>query len=153
MFGKEEYVQSYIEKEQARFMKKYAEKTISDLAADFGISMENGTLRAMKMIETELSTKFVAELLEEPQFQRFTILRYFSSGDENIFGLEFFNTEEPCRHCGAVVENWYSLCINPDGAKFDYTSYTNLERETDVRYEGRPIAAAKSLLEKYGLLD
>ena len=109
MFGKEEYVQSYIEKEQARFMKKYAEKTISDLAADFGISMENGTLRAMKMIETELSTKFVAELLEEPQFQRFTILRYFSSGDENIFGLEFFNTEEPCRHCGAVVENWYSL--------------------------------------------
>lgn len=148
-------IQNFIKEEKERFMQKQAGKTISDLATELGISMERAGGYAMGLIEEKLSTKFVAELLENPQFQSLIILGYFPDmhGDGEAFGLEFFWKSEPCQHCGAVEEHWYALCISENGAKFDRICRTNFERRPDSPYDGCRIASVKPLMEEYGLLD
>ena len=49
-------ISDYIEKEKGRFMQKHAGKTISDLAAELGISMEKEANSVMKLIEERLYT-------------------------------------------------------------------------------------------------
>lgn len=148
-------VSDFINEEEKCFMQKQAGKTISDLAAEFSIPMEMAGIHAIGYIEEKLSTKFVVELLEKPQFQNFMILSYFPDmhGDGEALGIVFCGKGEPCRHCDAVEETWFALCISEYGAKFDYISRTNFERRPDSPYDGCRIVAAKTLMEKYGLLD
>ncbi len=147
-------VSAFIKEEEKCFMQKQAGKTTGDLAAELGIAMEGAGIYAIGYIEEKLSTKFVAELLERPQFQSLMILGYFPDmhGDGEAFGIEFCGEGEPCRHCGAVEETWYALCISEYGAKFDYICRTNFERRPDSPSGGCRIASVKPLMEKYGLL-
>lgn len=153
--NKQQRIQDFIREEEKCFMQKQAGKTISDLAAELGISMERAGGYVMELIEEKLSTKFVAELLENPQFQSLMILGCFPAmhGEGEAFGIEFLWESEPCQHCGAVEEHWYALCISEDGAKFDRICCTNFEHRPDSPYDGCRITSVKPLMEEYGLLD
>ena len=107
----------------------------------------------MKLIEERLSTKFVAELLENPRFQRHTILHSFSDGYGETFGLEFLGEEDFCRRYGMVEEHWYSLCISPESARFAYTNHITFEGRMDDFFEGCPITMAKPLLKNCDWLN
>ena len=151
--GRQKDIQDFIREEKGRFMQKQTGKTIRDLAAELDISIEENGPIIMTLIETALTTKFITELFDNPAFLDFRVIRHFSNEYSETFGLKLEYEGEPCQHCGAVNESWYSLCIHEGSALFAYSCHTNFGHEPDSPYEGCRIAEIKPLMEEYGLLD